>query len=337
MKPDGEQSHVSPHLMPPPFEFFGGGHDPNEVKFGTVARRVVRPEELRGLHFALVGFPVDEGVRRNHGRPGAGQAPNAIRRTFYRLNAVDAFGTSAQAHGIGDLGNIVPAKTLEESQARLADVVASLVAAGIVPIILGGGHETARGHAMGLIAGNRDFAFYNIDPHLDVREVEEGRATSGNPIRFALEAAAGRMRYVCFGARPAVNAPAYAEYVLANSGTIHWESPGVPFPAADALKSELERESVGTIALSMDVDAVSSAFAPGSSAASPLGLSAGEFVRCAMLAGADARVGSFEISEYAPAYDRDFQTERLCAVTLQTFVLAACQRLRQSRSASAPT
>src|ERR1700694_5463437 len=38
---------------------------------------------------ALIGFPQDEGVRRNHGRPGAAEAPNEIRRWLYRLTPGD--------------------------------------------------------------------------------------------------------------------------------------------------------------------------------------------------------------------------------------------------------
>src|SRR5215467_4067002 len=37
----------------------------------------------------LIGFPQDEGVRRNGGRPGAAQAPNEIRKWLYRLTPGD--------------------------------------------------------------------------------------------------------------------------------------------------------------------------------------------------------------------------------------------------------
>src|SRR4051812_24066268 len=43
---------------------------------------------LRPGRAVLVGFPQDEGVRRNHGRPGAAEAPQEIRRWLYRLTPV---------------------------------------------------------------------------------------------------------------------------------------------------------------------------------------------------------------------------------------------------------
>src|SRR5205807_1396694 len=44
---------------------------------------------LRPGRPVLVGFPQDEGVRRNHGRPGAAQAPQRIRHWLARLSPWD--------------------------------------------------------------------------------------------------------------------------------------------------------------------------------------------------------------------------------------------------------
>src|SRR5260370_36041859 len=37
----------------------------------------------------VIGFPQDEGVRRNYGRPGAAAAPAEIRRWLHRLSPLD--------------------------------------------------------------------------------------------------------------------------------------------------------------------------------------------------------------------------------------------------------
>lgn len=310
------------HCTPAPIELFGGGHDGYEVKFGSVVRRISRPDDLEGLSAVLVGFPTDEGVRRNHGRIGAALAPGAIRRAFYRLNAVDAFRRGVPHETVGDAGNVEVAADLADSQRRLANVVEGILRRGIDVIVLGGGHETAAGHLFGHLALGHSIAVFNVDPHLDVRNMPGDRPTSGNPFRLAIDAAAGRMRYACLGARITANAAAYAEFVIEGGGDIHWEAPGGGFPAAAALESELQAETAGHIVLSLDVDSVRSGEAPGSSAASPLGLDPSEFVRCAALAGADRRVRGLEISECAPPFDRDYQTEKLCALAMQAFLLA---------------
>src|SRR5262245_62016841 len=45
--------------------------------------------ELTPGRAVLVGFPCDEGVRRNQGRVGSAQGPAEIRRWLYRLAARD--------------------------------------------------------------------------------------------------------------------------------------------------------------------------------------------------------------------------------------------------------
>src|SRR5947209_7692563 len=98
----------------------------------------------------LVGFPQDEGVRRNGGRAGAAEAPAEVRRWLSPLTTWDA-STDSDLSLLPplDLGNVRHAGTLEESQQALGEVVAALLAHGTVPVVLGGGHETAFGHYLG--------------------------------------------------------------------------------------------------------------------------------------------------------------------------------------------
>src|SRR5262249_30681626 len=88
----------------------------------------------------IVGFPQDEGVRRNGGRVGAAEAPPEIRRWLYRLTPWHPHGEidlSAQAPL--DAGNVRITGTLEETQENLGIVVGELLKAGTIPVVLGGG------------------------------------------------------------------------------------------------------------------------------------------------------------------------------------------------------
>src|SRR5262245_36867287 len=136
----------------------------------------------------LIGFPQDEGVRRNHGRPGAAEAPHEIRQRLFRLTPHDGYtNTDLTANPPLDLGDVRIQGTLEETQQALGEVVAAVLGRGAVPIVLGGGHETAFGHYLGYAALQRQVGVINIDAHLDVRPCAEGRGTSGTPFRQAME------------------------------------------------------------------------------------------------------------------------------------------------------
>src|SRR5436309_2113082 len=104
------------------------------------------PTALKPGRAVIVGFPQDEGVRRNQGRPGAAQAPAEIRRWLYRLTPWDGQGNAdLSVLPPLDAGDVRIAGALEDSQAALAEVVGGILLAGAVPIVLGGGHETAYG------------------------------------------------------------------------------------------------------------------------------------------------------------------------------------------------
>src|SRR5947209_18130173 len=96
----------------------------------------------------LIGFPQDEGVRRNGGRVGAATAPAEIRRRLYALTPWDG-GRDVDLPRLLDLGDVRVTADLEASQAALGEVVAAVLAAGAVPMVLGGRHETAFGHYLG--------------------------------------------------------------------------------------------------------------------------------------------------------------------------------------------
>src|SRR5438876_2290155 len=76
----------------------------------------------------LLGFPQDEGVRRNHGRPGAALAPARIRHWLRRLTRWDAqTAVDLGANPPLDLGDLNPLGTLEESQQSLGEIVKQLL------------------------------------------------------------------------------------------------------------------------------------------------------------------------------------------------------------------
>ena len=96
-----------------------------------------------------------------------------------------------------------------------------------MPIVLGGGHETAYGHYLGYVRAGRETAIVNLDAHLDVRPLRDGRGHSGSPFRQALEHPTQPLRgdrYVVLGAQPFAVSRAHQAYVQEKDGVIHWAS-----------------------------------------------------------------------------------------------------------------
>jgi len=68
-----------------------------------------------------------------------------------------------------------------------------------------------------------------------------------------------------------------------------------------------------------DLDAVRSADAPGTSAPSPLGLRAGEFIQLVKYAASLANTKLIEFSEVNPEFDEDNRTSKLVAIAMHRF------------------
>lgn len=145
---------------------------------------------------AIIGVPIDLGA----GRRGVDMGPSALRYAGL-LGRLEALG-----HTVHDLGNLqVPiaetsAAPLEGERLRylepiaavcaaLAERVAECVAAGQLPLVLGGDHSLAIGSASGSARG-RTLGLLWIDAHGDFNTAETTR--SGNIHGMPLAALTGR-------------------------------------------------------------------------------------------------------------------------------------------------
>lgn len=279
----------------------------------------------------LIGFPQEEGVRRNHGRPGTAQAPNAIRRWLATLVPWDPI-TDADlaALKILDLGNIRMVGTLEDTQTALGAVVAGVLGSGAIPVILGGGHETAYGHYLGYVAAELPVGFINLDAHLDVRPTMDGRGHSGSPFRQMLEhpthALPGK-RYVCLGAQRHAVAREHVRYAVEQGCVLGWAD-DVAGKLAKQMESACRRFATAhcQAAVSLDADAVHVAEMSAVSAPNVRGLSGGEVLDGVRSAGANPTVASFELVEFSPPLDRDDQGARWAALAVWHFLVGLASR-----------
>ena len=289
------------------------------------------PEALRRKRAVIIGFPQDEGVRRNGGRVGAAEAPREIRRLLYRLTPWDVMSdTNLSDDPPLDVGNVRIDGMMEHSQNTLGGVVAAVLNVGAVPIVIGGGHETAFGHFLGYAKSNRLVGVINIDAHLDLRPEINGMGHSGSPFRQAMEHCPFRLfgeNYVCIGAQPHSVSKEHWEYAQRHNCTVLWNTGLRPRVATCVTKQITALQKKGCqVYLSVDADAVRLVDVPGVSAPSVLGLAGDEVIHCVRLAGRSAAVASFDLVEINPRFDRDGQSCRWAALAIWHFLIGLAQR-----------
>ncbi|QFU17520.1 formimidoylglutamase [Microvirga thermotolerans] len=277
---------------------------------------VLRPlkEETRG-GAAILGFACDEGVRRNYGRVGAARGPAVIRSLLERLPVHGP----AELHDAGDVA--CRDGDLDAAQERLADAVASLLGKGIRPVVLGGGHEIAYGSFLGLakhlgdnLASTRVLVV-NLDAHFDLRLAPV--PNSGTPFRQIAELCAARnasFNYLCIGISELANTTALFERA-ARLGAEYWLDEEVRKAAPGAVRRALAQrlDAVDRVYLSIDLDVLPAATAPGVSApaACGIGLDVVEDVIDAVKASGKLIVA--DIAELNPDLDCDDRTGRVAA------------------------
>lgn len=284
---------------------------------------VIEKSERPGID--LIGFPSDEGVRRNGGRTGAASAPEEIAEAFYKLTPHPAhFNAHKRLISGSRRLHIIPYESsMEDHQIALGRRVAASLEKGRYPVVLGGGHETAYGHFLGYTDQEKSLSIVNIDAHADVRPFKKGKAHSGSPFRQAVEHPSGKLnQYIVLGLNPASCAVHHLEFV-GNHGEFCFEDQLSDFYLEEILQGSTSPALMAT----MDMDVVHQAQAPGVSASNAGGISSSLFLDIAFRFGKHPSVTSMDISEVNPRFDRDQATVKLAALALWYFSLGLAMRL----------
>lgn len=273
----------------------------------------------------IIGFPSDKGVQINGGRPGASDAPEIIRKQLYKMTP-DAENQGPFVDLITqckDLGNLNITGELEEDQQKMGDVLAGYLEQDIVPIILGGGHETAFAHFLGYAKSGLKTSIFNLDAHTDVRPIKNGQAHSGSPFRQALEHGSNCAEsYLVAGLQPHSVAKTHLRFIKEYDGHYLFRDE----TNITSISGFFHQHDSDRMMVTFDMDAVDQSQAPGVSAPCTNGLPADLWLTAAYLAGRNEQVTSFDLSEVNPLHDRDNQTSKLAALTVWHFLLGLSQR-----------
>ncbi|KAB7706639.1 formimidoylglutamase [Bacillus aerolatus] len=272
-----------------------------------------------GKKAVLIGFECEEGVRRNKGRTGAAKAPAAIRQALAKLSW---HGGSDQT--IVDGGTVVcEGSQLEKAQKELGHYITKVLEEQSTPVILGGGHETLYGHYLGVreaIGPDASLGIINIDAHFDMRPYDQ-EPSSGTMFRQILDEDKN-CQYFALGIQEFGNTKALFETA---------ESYGCRYVLEEELVNKVSSEVLSAIdefaagcdylMLTLCMDSISAAHAPGVSAPSPFGLDPRVVRTLIKYIAAQEKTISFDLSEVNPELDEGNRTVMLAANLLNEGIL----------------
>ena len=301
---------------------------------------VLDPAELRGADVVIVGAPMDDFVTN---RPGARFGPREIRHGYdaggdpaaYHMDlGVDPF----DALRIIDHGDaeVVPGDGLASHRA-IRGIVNGIFEAGAIPVVLGGDHSIAYPDISAAAArfSLGDMAVVQFDTHADTAtENWDVKYAHGTPFRHLIDEGILRGdRLFQIGLRGYW--PFRGEFDWARAAGVRWHrmeeivERGID-NVIDGVLSELADSRA--LWLSVDVDVLDPAFAPGTGTPEPGGMTTRELLRAIRRLVLERGLAGMEVVEVSPPYDHGGIT----AIAAHRVVLEALSALAVHRSGRGP-
>jgi agmatinase len=259
------------------------------------------PAELAGVDVAIVGAPTDDLVSD---RPGARFGPRAIRAASCppgpHLEAkVDGF----DALRVVDFGDapVLPADPAA-SHAAIERTVGQVLAAGAIPIVLGGDHGIAEPDIRACATHGGPVGLVHFDTHTDTGAEVFGVAVShGTPMRRLVEA--GHVdpgRYVQVGLRGYWPGEPEFSWQAEREITSLFMHDVRELGIDEVVERAAAAVGEGPAYLSVDIDVLDPAFAPGTGTPEPGGMTSADLLlACRRLAERLELVGA-EVVEVIP-------------------------------------
>jgi agmatinase len=231
--------------------------------------------ELAGFDVAVVGAPMDDLVSD---RPGARLAPRAIRAASsppgpHLEVELDAF-AELRVVDYGD-APVIPADPVT-SHAAIEATVGEVLAAGVMPVVLGGDHSITEPSVRACAAVHGPVGIVHFDTHTDTGEEVFGVEFShGTFMRRIIDAGhVDASRYAQIGLRG--NWPGEAEFAWqAERGVTSLFMHDVrDLGIREVIRRAIEAVGPGPTYLTVDVDVLDPAFIPGTGTPEPGGMTA---------------------------------------------------------------
>ena len=293
----------------------------------------IRPwDGAESADVVLLGAPLS---KTSISHSGASGTPQAMREMF---GAVSTYNFDhdidlASALTVRDAGDArVHVTDLARSRQGIKDAVSAVLArsGNALTIVMGGDHsisapsvEAFRAHVGGAVG------LVQLDAHMDLRNLEDGGPSNGTPIRQLLESGTLEGRNIVqVGLHAFANARAYRD-VAREAGITQISAREVAHtPSADIAHRALAAagEHASALYVTLDMDVLDQAFAPGVPALVPGGMTSWQLFEMLLVIGAHPKVRAIDIVEIDPSQDPRRATVRVAVHAMLTFLTGLALR-----------
>lgn len=326
---------------------------PSEPGYGggatfSKAPLVLDPAELAGAGVVVLGAPVDEGVSY---RPGTRFGPRAIR------TADDSGGDPVRPHmlmgadpftelGVVDHGDAeVVASDLARSHAAIRKSTLDIFRAGAFPVVLGGDHSISHATVAAVADhhGPGAVGVIHFDTHADTGVDLDGvtRLSHGTPMYHLVNDGTVRGDAFCqIGLRGYWPFPEEFEWMRGQGFRWHTlyeiDQRGIA-AVTDEVIEWANAHAVERFWLSVDIDVLDPAYAPGTGTPEPGGLTTRELFRSLREIGRRVELVGMELVEVSPPYDHaDITALAGHRAVLETLCGLALRRAGREPQAESP-
>ena len=268
-------------------------------------------ESYEEANAVIVGVPMDYTVSY---RPGSRFAPQALRNVSYALEEYSVYQDKDLAeyefHDWGDIS--LPIGNVPLSLERIGQVTAQLTKDRKFPIYVGGEHLITYPIISETHKIYPDLVVIQFDAHADLREDYLGEINSHATVMRKVAGIIGGQNLFQFGIRSGTR----EEFAYARANTNMFIDRVIT-----PLKESLPKIGDRPVYITIDIDVVDPAFAPGTGTVEPAGISSRELIE-SIHAMQNLNVIGIDIVEIAPGFDLSERTALLGAKIVREAIMA---------------
>ena len=319
---------------------YGAQFGPDITVLGVERCDLEEPATYAGADVVILGAPFDGGTSH---RPGTRFGPQAIRMTDYLPQDGSRPSLALRVDGLVDLrvldaGDVeMYSGDIEAALPALEAAVTKVVAAGAIPVILGGDHSIAFPDAKGCanVLGHGRVSMIHFDAHADTGDIEFGSLWGhGQPMRRLIESGALRGdRFLQIGLRGYWPPPATLDW-MAQQRMRSFEMTEIVHRGLDECLTEafaIATDECEGVFLSVDIDVCDPGHAPGTGTPEPGGLSARQLLDAVRRICLELPVCGVDVVEVSPPYDHADITAALANRVVLEALSAIARRRKDAR------